>query len=877
MAQRRFGPTRGAGVVVIEREGEASITPSALGVTAYTGIFKKGPVGKAFRAKTRTDFLFKAGGVIPESLAPDAALSFYRASNGAGEIWVNRVTDGSEKIAELSMFNRLGKGTLVAKFKAGNAGRWAGKKKKLVDEYASFDATTMTLSNVPANLKQDELAGAVVKFKAVPGKSFVVESNDELGVLQFASDVNLIDELDGTTNELVEIDLSNNGESLAVLVKDGLLKPSQEFGLEFYSIEGNVAELVKSYNDLSLDPAASNYYVDIINADSDSDFLIKVEDLNIGGSLVSGQRPANFASTIKTLTATVLTADIHFLSVSSVANAKAKLDPVVLGSEIIKDKMVLTNTAQGARSTETLTFVGQPSDSETVTIGGDVYTFKTVPVGALDVLIGANLEASIDNLVAKVNEQVGKLYFAEKASATTMAVYAKTAGVAGDSIAVSTTVTGASFGGANLTGGVNQTWNMTSEKMPFLGTTVITSGVAYAPANDFGYGFTLVDESLSSAKEFDVGDTITIDVQPLEVGQLVGGFVFPDESNSRKKFEIVSNDAKSITVKSGSDMTVVATAGGIFRAQYVQELQGGYDGISDITDSHYEAAYDTSTSPLKALRGKNLGLVKLATPGITSSAIQKAGAAFAESQNWQYRYEIPANITDEQAVEEYINATIGRNDFAVTSFPSYYKKSKEGGGLKLVSAIGGIHGVEARIARDYDGYHKAGAGTDARITEALALPDGFENKPPLDEEFLNPQGINVLKFKDGNLILWGDRTVGIDPSFKFKHHREQMSHYENTFLENFDFIIFALNSENSGTQERLKAAFVAYFTPELAKGAIVGKDVQEATLLKIDSENNTDLTRAAGDLFADMSLKLVDTVERFIIRIGKQGVTEDVA
>ena len=62
MPQRRYGPTLAAGTVIIEKQSEAAIQPAALGVTAYTGIMKKGPVGKAFRAKNRTQFLFKAGG-----------------------------------------------------------------------------------------------------------------------------------------------------------------------------------------------------------------------------------------------------------------------------------------------------------------------------------------------------------------------------------------------------------------------------------------------------------------------------------------------------------------------------------------------------------------------------------------------------------------------------------------------------------------------------------------------------------------------------------------------------------------------------------------------------------------------------------------------
>ena len=132
--------------------------------------------------------------------------------------------------------------------------------------------------------------------------------------------------------------------------------------------------------------------------------------------------------------------------------------------------------------------------------------------------------------------------------------------------------------------------------------------------------------------------------------------------------------------------------------------------------------------------------------------------------------------------------------------------------------------------------------------------------------------MSILIKKSGNFVIWGDRTLGLDPAFKFKHQRETLSHYENTFLENFDFIIFALN--NSETQEQLKSAFVAFFTPEFAKGAIVGDSLTDAVIIKIDAENNTLITQAAGDLNAELGVRIVDTVERFIITISKLGITE---
>jgi hypothetical protein len=101
-----------------------------------------------------------------------------------------------------------------------------------------------------------------------------------------------------------------------------------------------------------------------------------------------------------------------------------------------------------------------------------------------------------------------------------------------------------------------------------------------------------------------------------------------------------------------------------------------------------------------------------------------------------------------------------------------------------------------------------------------------------------------------------------------------MSHYEHVLQENFDWIVFAINDIT--TEKMALTSLKSYFQPEFTKRALRGKTFEEAAIFKIDAENNTDATRAAGDMYADVSLRLADTVERFIIRIGKQGVFESV-
>jgi len=373
-------------------------------------------------------------------------------------------------------------------------------------------------------------------------------------------------------------------------------------------------------------------------------------------------------------------------------------------------------------------------------------------------------------------------------------------------------------------------------------------------------------------------DTLVINYKPLVADSLIGGRVYPDKPNAKRTFfRIVDNDHKTITAADGSDMTVDGATDDYFLVEAPLELEGGRDGIADLVDADYnQQAWDTGTSVFNRVINRNMGLLKCATPGVTSTSVQKAGVAYADAKNHQYRYEAPANVLTESAAIELVNDTLGRSDFAVISFPSYSYVTDPNdtgeGRLKLVSSTGMIHGAEAAVAKAYGGYHKAEAGIDVKLPAILKLPSG---ETVFDEEQLNPVGIGVIKKIKGNFVLWGDRMLHLDPNWKWKHQREQMSYYEHVLQENFDWIVYAIND----AIERPKAitALLGFFLPEWAeKRAIRGTTLQDAVIIKIDSENNTDATMAAGDMWAEIKPRLADTVERFIMKIGKQGIFESV-
>jgi len=767
MAVRKFGPTRAAGVRIEEQDGDKTITPGALGWAGFAGITEKGPPNKMVLCSTKSDFTKWFGGIIAEGLMPDCAQDYFSLANGAGGLAVVRVTDGLETQASYTVYNRRA-GVLqgaVGLIKAANGGRWGGAEKRhagTVLAVASITATTLQIEAAQAtNYKVDELNGGYVELVQVANKRYLITGNTAAGLVTVQSDANMIGDHGGGAGSLLYyIALDNNGKALSIQLGDGDEQSDTEFSLEVF-LDGVAS---KRWGNLSTDPASARYWINIINNDTDNSF-ITVTDLWTGAQVAS-VRPANYYSTVASVTALVLTAVIHSFAINS-------------------------------------------------------------PTGGNPTFV---LGTTNDNMLEQT---------------ITITMSAATTGTA------------------------------VSDRFGALGT--VTLGTPFVPTPAFKYvpGFTVT----AGATPLAATNTLIIRFRPFKASQLIGGYVWSDKVNfKRDKFRIVANDHKTITVAAGTDLTINTVATDEFMVSAPIEMTGGRNGISAIVDATYQAAWESSTSPFNDTDGQNLGLVKFATPGINSTAVQKAGVAYAEAKNHQYRSEFPANILTDNAALSYIQDTLGRSDYQTVFFPSYGDvphpdpTSAREGKRKTIPLTGMELGREARIVSDFDGYHKAQAGIDATLPRLLAIPT-LDKK--LNEELLNPVGINVIKKSKGNYVLWGDRNTNLDPSWKFKHQREQMSYYEHVLQENFDFIIFSINDSLSDRQA--ETALIAFFQPEFVKRALRGAEFKDACLIKVDSELNTDASRANGDKIASIGLRLADTTERFIIRIGKQGIFEATA
>lgn len=126
--------------------------------------------------------------------------------------------------------------------------------------------------------------------------------------------------------------------------------------------------------------------------------------------------------------------------------------------------LVSAGDTGGTAAAGTLTNTGQPTAAQTVTINSTVFTVVALGVTPLNnqFALGASAAATYANLTAAINGSTTPAirYFvtAVQTSGTVVTVTARSAGVSGNGITLSTTCTNLTASGATLTGGVEPTF-----------------------------------------------------------------------------------------------------------------------------------------------------------------------------------------------------------------------------------------------------------------------------------------------------------------------------------------------------------------------------------------------------------------------------------
>lgn len=144
-------------------------------------------------------------------------------------------------------------------------------------------------------------------------------------------------------------------------------------------------------------------------------------------------------------------------------------------------------TTPAVAATGTVTFTENPSDGDTLQIGAVTYKFMTSPAAANDVAIQATVYETAQNLADVINGDSGEAYagttspsldVSAEVEAGVMTLTARTAGTAGNSLALVQTGDFANVSGATLSGGVNSSSSQVTDTVQLPNVKFRSSGAA---------------------------------------------------------------------------------------------------------------------------------------------------------------------------------------------------------------------------------------------------------------------------------------------------------------------------------------------------------------------------------------------------------------
>jgi hypothetical protein len=186
-----------------------------------------------------------------------------------------------------------------------------------------------------------------------------------------------------------------------------------------------------------------------------------------------------------------------------------------------------------------------------------------------------------------------------------------------------------------------------------------------------------------------------------------------------------------------------------------------------------------------------------------------------------------------------------------------------GPGLVYVPPSGHVAGIYARVDTER-GVHKAPANEVVR--GALGLRYGI-SRPVQDG--LNPQGVNAIRDLNGNIRVWGARTLGGDRNAEWKYInvRRLFLFLRESIDEGTQWVVFEPN--DSSLWAKITRNVTAFLTNVWRDGALFGATPAEAFYVKCDEETNPPELRDVGQVVTEIGVAVVRPAEFVIFRISQ--------
>lgn len=182
---------------------------------------------------------------------------------------------------------------------------------------------------------------------------------------------------------------------------------------------------------------------------------------------------------------------------------------------------------------------------------------------------------------------------------------------------------------------------------------------------------------------------------------------------------------------------------------------------------------------------------------------------------------------------------------------------------KAVPPSGHLAGIYARVDSQR-GVFKAPANEVIAGAVGLAQPVSKSQ-----QDGLNSKGINCIRNFNGNIRVWGARTLAADSSeFKYISTRRLFNYLRESIDEGTQWTVFEPNSPELWA--RIRRNVTAFLTVVWRSGALFGSTPEEAFYVKCDAENNPPEQRELGLVVTDIGVAVVKPAEFVIFRLSQR-------
>ena len=300
-------------------------------------------------------------------------------------------------------------------------------------------------------------------------------------------------------------------------------------------------------------------------------------------------------------------------------------------------------------------------------------------------------------------------------------------------------------------------------------------------------------------------------------------------------------------------------------------LTGGSDGLASLNSTDYvgNSALGNGFHAFDVIDGINI----VAVPDAPNRDVHVGGMAYcAGRMDCVYLADSQQNIASSDDVLNYKLAQgvySGANAFG-SKYGALYAPwilvfDTRAGGTIPIPPSGAVAGRLAATdaAR---GVHKSAAGVeDGRLRSALGLAFDFT---AADQESLNPKGINVLRrFSGVGNVIWGARTVSVDPEWRYLNVRRLFLFLEESIQENTSWVVFEPNGRTLWKSiERNVSAFLKL---QWLQGALSGNTEEQAYYVKCDEETNPPESIDLGRVITEIGVAPSKPAEFVIFRISQ--------